>query len=69
MPQRAISTMKLEPERDADFTAEAAGNYVEYLLRKVEAGRASRHAGHGRTNDEVEATFAARRSQRLPVAE
>ena len=30
------------------------------LLLKVEAGRKSMHAGLGRTNDEVEASFAAR---------
>ncbi|MGE4220082.1 MAG: CopG family ribbon-helix-helix protein [Alphaproteobacteria bacterium] len=38
-----------------------AGNYDDYLRRKVEAGRASMRAGHGRSNDEVEASFAARR--------
>jgi predicted transcriptional regulator len=34
----------------------------EFLLRKVEAGRASMRAGMGRSNDEVEAEFAARRA-------
>lgn len=37
--------------------------YDEYLLLKVEAGRASMQAGRGRSNDEIEATFAARRVQ------
>lgn len=40
-----------------------AREYHEYLLRKVEAGRASMRASRGRSNDEVEATFAARRNQ------
>jgi predicted transcriptional regulator len=34
----------------------------EFLRRKVEAGRASMRAGLGRSNDEVEAEFAARRA-------
>ena len=37
--------------------------YDEFLRRKVEAGRASVHAGRGRANDEVETEFAARRAQ------
>ena len=36
--------------------------YDEFLSRKVEAGRASMRAGQGRSNDEVEAEFAARRA-------
>ena len=40
-----------------------AREYDEYLRRKVEAGRASMRAGRGRSNDEVEAAFAARRNQ------
>jgi predicted transcriptional regulator len=36
--------------------------YDEFLRRKVEAGRASMRAGMGRSNDEVEAEFAARRA-------
>jgi predicted transcriptional regulator len=40
-----------------------AREYDEYLRRKVEAGRASMRAGRGRSNDEVEAEFAARRNQ------
>ena len=38
-----------------------AREYDDYLRRKVEAGRASMRAGRGRSNDEVEAAFAARR--------
>lgn len=36
--------------------------YDEFLGRKVDAGRASMRAGVGHSNDEVEATFAARRA-------
>ena len=36
--------------------------YDEFLRRKVEAGRASMRAGMGRSNDEVEAEFTARRA-------
>jgi hypothetical protein len=39
-----------------------AREYDEFLLHKVEAGRASMRAGLGRSNDEVEAEFAARRA-------
>ena len=39
-----------------------AREYDEFLRRKGEAGRASMHAGQGRSNDEVEAEFAARRA-------
>ena len=37
--------------------------YDEYLRRKVEAARTSVRDGRGRSNDEVEAAFAARRDQ------
>lgn len=37
--------------------------YDEFLRGKVEAGRASMRAGRGRSNDDVEAAFAARRAQ------
>lgn len=40
-----------------------ARGYDDYLRSKVEAGRASMRAGRGRSNDEVEAAFAARRKQ------
>lgn len=35
--------------------------YNEYLHQKVEAARLSMHAKQGRSNDEIEAIFAARR--------
>lgn len=34
----------------------------DYLREKVEAGRASMRAGLGRSNDDVEVTFAAKRN-------
>jgi predicted transcriptional regulator len=40
-----------------------AREYDEFLGRKVEAGRASMQAGRGRSNDDVEASFAAKRAQ------
>jgi len=40
-----------------------AREYDEFLRSKVEAGRASMRAGRGRSNDEVEDAFAARRVQ------
>lgn len=39
-----------------------AREYDNYLRQKVEAGRASMRAGLGRSNDDVEATFAAKRN-------
>jgi hypothetical protein len=38
--------------------------YEEFLRDKVEASRVSMRADRGRSNDEVEATFAARRAQK-----
>jgi hypothetical protein len=40
-----------------------ARKYDDYVRRKVELARASMHAGRGRPNEEVEATFAAKRKQ------
>ena len=37
--------------------------YDAYLQSKIDAARNSMRAGHGRSNDEVEAAFAARRRQ------
>ena len=39
-----------------------AREYDAFLASKVEAGRVSMRAGFGRTNDEVEAKFAAQRA-------
>lgn len=40
-----------------------AREYDEFLRHKVEAGRTSMQAGRGRSNDDVEASFSARRAQ------
>ena len=40
-----------------------AREYDEFLRRKVDAGRAAMRAGKYRSNDEVEAEFAARRAK------
>lgn len=40
-----------------------AREYDAFLHSKVEFARTSMHAGSGRSNDEVEATFSARRTQ------
>ncbi len=37
--------------------------YDDYLRRKVDSGRASMQAGRGRSHDEVEADFAAKRDR------
>ncbi|MDP2810238.1 MAG: antitoxin of toxin-antitoxin stability system [Rhodocyclaceae bacterium] len=39
-----------------------AREYDEFMHRKIEVSRASMQAGRGRSNDEVEAGFAARRA-------
>ncbi|MGK9165241.1 antitoxin of toxin-antitoxin stability system [Inquilinus limosus] len=43
--------------------------YDEFLRRKVEIARASMRAGRGRSNEEVEAEFAARRAELLREAD
>lgn len=40
-----------------------AREYDDFLRSKVEAGRVSMRAGRGKTNDKVEAEFAARRAR------
>lgn len=39
--------------------------YDEFLRRKIEIARSSMRAGRGRSNEEVEADFAARRAELL----
>ncbi|MDR2196332.1 MAG: antitoxin of toxin-antitoxin stability system [Gallionellaceae bacterium] len=87
MSEKAVFTMKLEPELRDTFMAEAAAadrpaaqvirelmrgyieqrrqarEYDDYQRRKVEVARASVRASRGRSNDEVETTFAAKRRQ------
>lgn len=77
MPEEAVLPIKLEPELRAAFLAEVAVDdrpasdvvrelmrgYDDYLRQKVEASRASMNSGHGRSNEVVEAEFAARRAR------
>lgn len=60
---RPASQIVRELMRDYIEQREQAREYEDYLRRKVEAGRLSMRAGRGRTNDEVEAAFAAKRKQ------
>jgi len=39
--------------------------YDQYLRAKVQAARVSMHAERGRSNDDIESTFAARRDQAI----
>ena len=59
---RPASQVLRELMREFVLRQRDARQYDEFLTRKVEAGRASMRAGVGHTNDEVEATFAARRA-------
>lgn len=60
---RPASQVMRELMRDYIEQRRKTREYDGYLQRKVEAGRASMRAGLGRSNEEVEAEFAARRSQ------
>lgn len=60
---RPASQVVRELMRDYIMQRRQARDYESYLQRKVDAGRASMHAGRGRSNEEVEAAFAARRQQ------
>ena len=60
---RPASQVMRELMRNYIEQCRQAREYDDYLRRKVEAGRASMRAGLGRSNDEVEAAFAARRNQ------
>ncbi|MBI5329980.1 MAG: antitoxin of toxin-antitoxin stability system [Betaproteobacteria bacterium] len=59
---RPASQVLRELMRDFVQRQREAREYDEFLSRKVDAGRVSMHAGVGQSNDEVEATFAARRA-------
>lgn len=60
---RPASQVVRELMRDYITQRRQTRDYESYLQRKVDAGRASMHAGRGRSNEEVEAAFAARRQQ------
>ena len=60
---RPASQVMRELMRDYIEQRRQAREYDNYLRGKVEAGRASMRAGRGRSNDEIEAAFAAKRNQ------
>ena len=60
---RPASQILRELMREFVQRQRGAREYDEFLRREVNAGRASMEAGRGRSNDEVEAEFAARRAQ------
>ena len=59
---RPASQVVRELMREYVQRQKEAREYDEFLHRKVEAGRAAMRAGLGRSNEEVEAEFAARRA-------
>jgi predicted transcriptional regulator len=60
---RPASQIMRELMRDYIAQRPQKHEYETYLRRKVEAGRASMRAGRGKSNDEVEAEFAAMRGR------
>jgi predicted transcriptional regulator len=60
---RPASQIMRELMRDYVERRRQAREYDDYLRRKVEAGRVSMRAGRGRSNDDVEAAFSAKRNQ------
>lgn len=65
---RPASQIMRELMRDYVRRQREARQYDEFLRKKVEAARASVQAGTGRSNEEVESEFAARRAQALKKA-
>lgn len=65
---RPASQIMRELMRDYIEQRHQDSEYERYLHRKVEAGRASMRAGRGRSNDRVEAVFAAKR-KRVPAGQ
>ncbi|MHB1678695.1 MAG: antitoxin of toxin-antitoxin stability system [Sulfuriferula sp.] len=59
---RPASQVLRELMREFVQNQRTAREYDEFLRRKVEVARLSMRAGQGRSNDEVEAEFAARRA-------
>lgn len=59
---RPASQVVRELMRDYIERRREEREYDEFLRRKVEVARSSMRAGRGRTNDEIEADFAARRA-------
>ncbi|MPQ68632.1 MULTISPECIES: CopG family ribbon-helix-helix protein [Pseudomonas] len=65
---RPASQVLRELMRDFIQRQHESQEYEAFLHRKVEAGRASMEAGRGRSNEEVEAEFAARRASAAKLA-
>ena len=61
-PHRPASQVLRELMREFVERQRQTREYDQYFRSKVDAGRASMRAGHGRSNEEVEAAFAARRA-------
>jgi predicted transcriptional regulator len=61
--RRPASQIVRELMRDYVQRQREEREYDEFLRRKVDAARSSMRAGHGRSDDEVEAEFAARRAR------
>jgi predicted transcriptional regulator len=59
---RPASQVLRELMREFVERQRAAREHDDYFRRKVDAGRASMRAGRGRSDEEVEATFVARRA-------
>jgi predicted transcriptional regulator len=64
---RPASQVVRDLMRDFVQRQREARDYDAFLARKVEAARASVLAGRGRSDDEVEAEFAARRAEWIGV--
>lgn len=62
---RLASQVLIEMVRESVQRQRETREYDAFLQRKVDVSRASMRAGHGRSNDEVEAQFAARRANAL----
>lgn len=65
---RPASQIMRELMRDYVRRQREARQYDEFLRKKVETARASVQAGTGRSNEEVESEFVARRVQALKKA-
>jgi hypothetical protein len=62
---RPASQVVRELMRDFVRQQRETREYDKFLRRKVEAARSSARAGRGRSNDEVEAEFAGRRTKAM----
>ncbi|MFB9244427.1 antitoxin of toxin-antitoxin stability system [Massilia antarctica] len=66
---RPASQIVREMMREYVVRQREAREYDEFLHLKVEVARQSMNAGKGRSNEDVEARFAARRAELISVAE